>query len=146
MCYIHNSFSLEFSLKGEKCPLTRVIAWSLGGIMNTTAAAVIVIIIAALVLAVMAGIGGYTLGRARAAEDDERLHKTLVDCKEKTIRISELLRFQLEQTERYNKIARRAVELLPSDNIQTPLLERKLQEADSLLSAKLAEIKRVTKG
>ncbi len=118
--------------------------------MNTTAAAVIVIIIAALVLAVMAGIGGYTLGRAHTdaakAKSDERLNRTLVYCKEKTIRISELLRFQLEQTERYNKIARRAVELLPSDNIQTPLLERKLQEADSLLSAKLAEIKRVTKG
>ncbi|MBB1566218.1 hypothetical protein HG431_000315 [Candidatus Saccharibacteria bacterium] len=118
--------------------------------MNATATAVIVIVIAAFVLAVMAGVGGYTVGRARAANDakkaDERLHKTLVDCKDKTIRISELLRFQLEQTERYNKIARRAVELLPSDNIQTPLLERKLQEADSLLSAKLAEIKRVTKG
>ena len=23
MCYIHNNFSPEFSLKGEKCPLTR---------------------------------------------------------------------------------------------------------------------------
>ena len=40
--------------------------------MNTTAA-VIVIIIAALILAVMAGITGYTLGRARAADDQEGL-------------------------------------------------------------------------
>ena len=40
--------------------------------MNTTAAAVIVIIIAALILAVMAGITGYTLGRARAADDTKK--------------------------------------------------------------------------
>ena len=38
--------------------------------MNSTAAAVIVIIIAALVLACMAGIAGYTLGRARATDNN----------------------------------------------------------------------------
>lgn len=47
--------------------------------MNTTAAAVIVIIIAALILAVMAGITGYTLGRARAADDTKKASEATVD-------------------------------------------------------------------
>ena len=113
--------------------------------MNSTAAAVIVIIIAALILAVMAGIAGYTLGRARAAEAtkeaDQRLYGVLIACKEDTTTVCSLLDFQVEQTERYRNIARRAIKVLPGDNSQRYPLERKLQEADNRLKNKLEEVK-----
>ena len=38
--------------------------------MNSTAAAVVVIVISALILAVMAGIGGFVVGRAHAADNN----------------------------------------------------------------------------
>lgn len=121
--------------------------------MSSTAAAVIVIVFAALALAMMAGIGGYTVGRVRATEAttkktleaDERLHGTLVYCRDRIITVSGLLAFETEQTERYRDIARQAVEALPSKDIQRLLLERKLREADGLLQAKIAEVEEVTK-
>ena len=113
--------------------------------MNSTAAAVIVIIIAALILAVMAGIAGFTLGRALTGaakiKADESLNETLVVCKKKTVTVCGLLGFQTEQTERYRDIARQAVEALPGDNSRKHPLERKLQEADACLQSKLKEVK-----
>ncbi|MBB1563443.1 hypothetical protein HG436_003510 [Candidatus Saccharibacteria bacterium] len=113
--------------------------------MNATAAAVIIIIVAAHVLAVMAGIGGYTLGRARAAEDTKKTDETLVYCRDKTLVVSSLLTFETEQAERYREIARQAVKALPSKDIRKLLLERELREADGLLRSKIAEVEEVTK-
>ena len=114
------------------------------------AAAVTIVIIAVVVLVCMAGIAGYTLGRARAAEAtkeaDQRLYGVLIACKEDTITVCSLLDFQVEQTERYRNIARRAVEALPGKNVQNILLERKLREADNILRSKIAEVEEVKKG
>ena len=114
--------------------------------------AVSIIIFAVLTLAIMAGIGGYVLGRTSAADDakkaakkDERLHGTLVYCRDRIITVSGLLAFETEQTERYRDIARRAVEALPSKDLRKLLLERELQKADNVLQAKIAEVKEVTK-
>ena len=43
--------------------------------MNATAAAVTLIIVTSLILAVMAGIAGFTLGRARATDDTAKDRK-----------------------------------------------------------------------
>ena len=115
-------------------------------------AAVTIVIIAVVVLAIMTGIGGYVVGRAsaadvaaKAAKKDERLHGTLVYCRDRIITVSGLLAFETEQTERYRDIARRAVEALPSKDLRKLLLERELQKADNVLQAKIAEVKEVTK-
>lgn len=120
--------------------------------MNTTAVAVTLIVFFALVLAMMAGIAGYTLGRARAtdaakkaSEADSRLNETLLYCKGRTEIIAGLLSFETEQSERYRDIARRAVEALPSKDLRKLLLECELQKADNVLQAKIAEVKEVTK-
>ena len=114
-----------------------------------TTAAVTIIVLAVFTLVVMTGIGGYTIGRAHAGaakvKSDENLHEVLVDCKDKILTVSDLLKFQLDQVERYSEIARQAVKSLPSKDIQRLLLERKLQEADGLLQAKIAEVEEVTK-
>ena len=118
--------------------------------MSTAAA---IIAFAVLVLVAMAGVAGYVLGRARAAEAttkktleaDERLHGTLVYCRDRIITVSGLLAFETEQTERYRNVARKAVEALPSKDIRKLLLERELQKADNVLQAKIAEVKEVTK-
>ncbi|WP_164997958.1 family 78 glycoside hydrolase catalytic domain, partial [Candidatus Nanosynsacchari sp. TM7_ANC_38.39_G1_1] len=85
--------------------------------MSATAATIVIIVFAALTLAIMAGIGGYVLGRAHAADattkKDENLYKVLVGCREKTTAVCGLLEFETEQTERYRCIAQRAVEALP---------------------------------
>jgi len=119
--------------------------------MSTAAA---IIAFAVLVLVAMAGVAGYVLGRARAAEAttkktleaDERLHGTLVYCRDRIITVSGLLAFETEQTERYRNVARKAVEALPSKDIRKLLLERELQETDDRLRSKLAEVEEVKKG
>lgn len=116
--------------------------------------AVTIVIIAVVVLVAMAGVAGYVLGRARAAEAttkktleaDERLHGTLVYCRDRIITVSGLLAFETEQTERYRNVARKAVEALPSKDIRKLLLERKLREADNILRSKIAEVEEVKKG
>ena len=148
MCYIHNNFSLEFpKTKGEKCPFTRVTAWSLGGTVNTTAAAVIVIIIAALILAVMAGITGYTLGRARAADDtkkaseaDSRLNETLVYCRARVSIVSDLLSFETELAEAYRAVALDAIAAIPEGDPRKRVYKTSFEKADSRLRDKLEEV------
>ena len=112
-----------------------------------------IIIFAVLTLAIMAGIGGYVLGRTSAADDakkaseaDRRLNETLVGCRDKVAVVCGLLNFQVEQTERYAGIARQAVKALPGKNVQNILLERKLREADNILRSKIAEVEEVKKG
>ena len=111
--------------------------------MNTTAAAVIVIIIAALILAVMAGIGGYVLGRTFATDaakkTDERLHRTLVGLKDDTLVVSKLLLFTQDRAFDYRRIAEQSVAHLP-DGTRKNVLMRELQATDKKMMAKVVKI------
>lgn len=114
--------------------------------MNTTAAAVIVIIIAALILAVMAGIGGYVVGRAHATDDTAKAAKSgestelaLDDLKSGVLYQSNLLIFTLNQAFEYREIASRAIAEMPADHHNVDL-ERELQEIDAKMSEKVTEI------
>lgn len=116
--------------------------------MNSTAAAVIVIVVAAFVLAIMAGIAGYTLGRARATDDtakaakkDERLHETLTYCKDRVNIVSGLLSFETEQTERYRAIALDAIAAIHDADPRKRVFKTSFEEADNRLRSKLKEVK-----
>ena len=115
--------------------------------MNTTAAAVIVIIIAALILAVMAGITGYTLGRARAAhatnnaaEAATRLNETRVYCTAPVSIVSDLLGFETELAEAYRAVALDAIAAIPEGDPRKRVYKTSFEKADSRLRDKLEEV------
>ena len=117
--------------------------------MNATAAAVIVIIVVSLILAVMAGIAGFTLGRARAtdaaakaAKKDERLNETLVYCKDRVIMASGLLSFETEQAERYRTIALDAIAAIHDADPRKKVFKANFEKADGRLRDKLEEVKK----
>ena len=115
--------------------------------MNSTAAAVIVIVFAALALAMMAGIAGYTLGRAFATDDaknaskttDERLNETLVVLKSDTLVVSQLLSFTQERAFDYRRIAEDALAYLP-DGLRKDILGRELKTTDKKMMFKSVQI------
>ena len=117
--------------------------------MNATAAAVTLIIVASLILAVMAGIAGFTLGRARATDDtkkaseaDSRLNETLVYCKDKTLIVSALLSFETELAEEYRVVALDAITAIPDDDPRKRVYKTSFDKADSRLRDKLEEVKK----
>ncbi|MFC2369676.1 MAG: hypothetical protein ACFNMB_00400 [Candidatus Saccharimonas sp.] len=118
--------------------------------MNATAAAVTLIIVASLILAVMAGIAGFTLGRACATDaakkasktTDERLNETLVYCKDKSLIVSSLLSFETEQAEQYRVIALDAITAIPDDDPRKRVYKTSFDKADSRLRDKLEEVKK----
>ena len=111
--------------------------------------AVSIIIFAVLTLAIMAGIGGYVLGRARATEAttkktleaDERLHGTLVYCRDRIITVSGLLAFETEQTERYRLVALEAIAAIPEGDPRKGAFKTSFEKADARLRDKLEEVK-----
>ena len=114
--------------------------------MNATAAAVTLIIVTSLILAVMAGIAGFTLGRARATDDTAKAAKSgesielaLDDLKSGVLYQFNLLIFTLDQAFEYRKIASRAIAEMPADHHKVDL-ERELQEIDAKMSEKVIEI------
>ena len=115
--------------------------------MNSTAAAVIVIVFAALALAMMAGIAGYTLGRAFATDDakkaskttDERLNETLVVLKSGTLVVSQLLSFTQERAFDYRRIAEDALAYLP-DGLRKDILGRELKTTDKKMMFESVQI------
>ena len=115
--------------------------------MNSTAAAVIVIVFAALALAMMAGIAGYTLGRAFATDDakkaskttDERLNETLVVLKSDTLVVSQLLSFTQERAFDYRRIAEDALAYLP-DGLRKDILGRELKTTDKKMMFESVQI------
>lgn len=115
--------------------------------MNSTAAAVIVIVFAALALAMMAGIAGYTLGRAFATDDakkaskttDERLNETLVVLKSDTLVVSQLLSFTQERAFDYRRIAEDTLAYLP-DGLRKDILGRELKTTDKKMMFKSVQI------
>jgi len=114
--------------------------------MNATAAAVTLIIVTSLILAVMAGIAGFTLGRARATDDTAKAAKSgesielaLDDLKSGVLYQFNLLIFTLDQAFEYRKIASRAIAEMPADHHKVDL-ERELQEIDAKMSEKVTEI------
>lgn len=116
--------------------------------MNSTAAAVIVIIIVAFVLAIMAGIMGYTVGRARAANDakmakkreEESLHEALLDLKADAILLSDTLFFTQSRSFDYRAVAIEAIEILSTNDTRKEDLKRKLQDIDGKVQKKVTEI------
>ena len=116
--------------------------------MNSTAAAVIVIVFAALALAMMAGIAGYTLGRAFATDDakkaskttDERLNETLVVLKSDTLVVSQLLSFTQERAFDYRRIAEDALAYLP-DGLRKDILGRELKTTDKKMCSRASRLK-----
>ena len=111
--------------------------------MSTAAA---IIAFAVLVLVAMAGVAGYVLGRARAAEDakkakrsDERLHVTLVGLKSDTVMVSQLLSFTQECAFDYRRVAEEAIAYLPSGT-RKGILERELKTTDKKMMLKTVQI------
>lgn len=111
--------------------------------MNATAVAVIVIVFAALILAVMAGISGYVVGRAFATDDDkkhdERLHGTLVEVRSDTVVVSQLLSFTQERAFDYRRIAEDALAYLP-EGPRKDILNREFKTTDRKMMTKVIEI------
>lgn len=115
--------------------------------MNATAAAVTLIIVASLILAVMAGIAGFALGRARATDDakknyekdDERLHGTLLGLRSDTVVVSQLLSFTQERAFDYRRIAEDALAYLP-DGLRKDILGRELKTTDKKMMFKSVQI------
>ena len=112
--------------------------------MNITA--VTIVIIAVIALVVMTGVSGYTLGRARAAEDakkakrsDERLHVTLVGLKSDAVMVSQLLSFTQECAFDYRRVAEEAIAYLPSGT-RKGILERELKTTDKKMMLKTVQI------
>lgn len=116
--------------------------------MNSTALAVIIIIFAAFVLVTMAGVSGFTFGRARATDNaakktikkDERLHEALLDLKADTILLSDILLFTQSRSFDYRQIALEAIEIMSTDDPRKENLERKLQDIDGKVQKKVTEI------
>lgn len=109
--------------------------------MNSTALAVIIVIFGAFTLATMAGVSGFTFGRASATDNAEKKTKAesaLVGLRADILFTSKLLNFNVEQLDRYRKIAREAIAGMP-DGSQKEALNQQMKEADRLLEAKVVE-------
>ena len=115
--------------------------------MNATATAVTLIIFAALILACMAGIGDYVIGRVRATDDakmakkqeEESLHEALLGLKADTILVSDVLLFTQSRSFDYRAVAIKAVEAL-SDDALKETLEREFQNIDKKIQDKVAKV------
>lgn len=113
------------------------------------AIAVCIIIFAVLVLAAMSAVGGYTLGRTRAADDAKkaekrsnvRLHETLVYCKDRVSIVSALLSFETELAEQYRTIAIDAIAAIPDADPRKKVFKASFEKADGRLRDKLEEVK-----
>ena len=108
--------------------------------------AVTIVIIAVVVLVIMAGIGGYVVGRAfatdatrKASEADGRLHGTLVEVRSDTVVVSQLLSFTQERAFDYRRIAEDALAYLP-EGPRKDILNREFRTTDKKMMTKVIEI------
>ncbi len=116
--------------------------------MNSTALAVIIIVFGAFALATMAGVSGFTVGRARVADatanetkkKDEGLNETLVDLKVDVLFMSGLLIFTQSRSFDYREVALEAIEILSADDPRKGDLKHKLQDIDKKVQDKVTEI------
>ena len=111
-----------------------------------TTAAVTIIVLAVFTLVVMTGIGGYTVGRAHAAdaakkasEADSRLNETLVGLKCDTLVVSRLLLFTQDRAFDYRRVAEEALANFPN-GLRRSILEEEFKTNDKKMMAKTIEI------